>query len=104
MHLPRVPVPPLPIVPADPPPSERRVALCVVGGAGTGTGGVVLMSVVDVHVIAARPQVEDWDRFSGNDFIGRVAIPAAALFAAGPGEHKYTLSLQPSKKHPLSVQ
>jgi len=42
--------------------------------------------------------VWDWDRFTGNDFMGRVKIPGAALVNLGPGSHKIWQKLDLDRK------
>ena len=43
--------------------------------------------------------VLDYDRWSANDFMGKIHFPVAALFTAGPGTHDVWVPLVGSKKH-----
>ncbi len=61
--------------------------------------------VVDLRRITAAMQrklkikVEDWDRFSANDFMGKINLPVCALVSAGPGTHEFWVPLARSAKH-----
>lgn len=50
-----------------------------------------------------KVKVEDYDRFSANDFMGKLDLPVATFFALGLGVHDVWVSLQPSRKHSGAV-
>ena len=59
------------------------------------------------YITAATPKkikvkVEDWDRFSSNDFLGKLSLPICAFYAGGLGVRDYWIPLAKSRKHMTS--
>ncbi len=42
---------------------------------------------------------QDYDRFTTNDFMGKISLPVCAFFEAGPGSTDYWVPLTTGKKH-----
>lgn len=73
----------------------------------TTTGSILnlgIISAADFKKVVVK--VEDWDRFSSNDFLGKLVVPVCMFFPADPttpSTAEYWLPLTGSKKHPGPV-
>ncbi|CAD7696653.1 unnamed protein product, partial [Ostreobium quekettii] len=57
-----------------------------------------LGSVLESESKAIKMTVWDYDKLSGKDFMGAIRLPAATLFARGPGRHEWWIPLTKGKK------
>ena len=54
--------------------------------------------ITETETRALKIELFDYDLIGADDFMGMVRIPGHALFALGPGHHKYWFTLEGSKK------
>ncbi|CAD7700171.1 unnamed protein product [Ostreobium quekettii] len=57
-----------------------------------------LGNVMESESKAVKMTVWDYDKLSGKDFMGALRLPAAALYARGPGRHEWWVELTRGKK------
>ena len=57
-----------------------------------------LGNIMESESKSVKVTVWDYDKLSGKDFMGAVWLPAAGLYAAGPGHHEWWIPLAKGKK------